>query len=135
MTAIGFLDDETFLGAENAMNLFVARKRSDAPTEEERQRLEARPPPVSLRYPPGIRWLESATSPPRIMKVVGEYHLGEFVNRFRRGSLTMQLSEGGAPPLPTTLYASVTGAVGIIASLPNETFSLLLKARTKCGLV
>jgi DNA damage-binding protein 1 len=40
MTAVSFLDDDTFLGAENKYNLFVARKRADAPTEEERGRLE-----------------------------------------------------------------------------------------------
>jgi len=34
MTAVAFLDDDTFLGAENALNLFAARKRADAPTEE-----------------------------------------------------------------------------------------------------
>ena len=42
MTAISFLDDDTFLGAENRMNVFVARKRAEAPTEEERGRLEVR---------------------------------------------------------------------------------------------
>ena len=42
MTAVSFLDDETFLGAENRMNLFVARRRSDAATEDERGKLEVR---------------------------------------------------------------------------------------------
>jgi len=99
MTAISFLDDDTFLGAENRMNVFVARKRAEAPTEEERGRLE----------------------------VIGEYHLGEFVNRFRRGSLTMQMPEAGTAPLRTTLYGTVNGAVGVLACLPQEQFALLSK--------
>lgn len=53
------LDDDTFIGSENSMNLFVAHKNSDAATDEERTKLE----------------------------MVGEFHLGEFVNRFRHGIL------------------------------------------------
>jgi len=102
MTAVAFLDDDTFLGAENALNLFAARKRADAPTEEERGRLE----------------------------VVCEFHLGEFVNRFRRGSLTMQMREAGAEPLPTMLYGSVNGVVGVVASLPQELYVRLAKVQT-----
>mmetsp|Transcript_40860 Transcript_40860/g.132369 ORF Transcript_40860/g.132369 Transcript_40860/m.132369 type:complete len:202 (+) Transcript_40860:999-1604(+) len=102
MTAVAFLDDDTFLGAENALNLFAARKRTDAHTEEERGRLE----------------------------VVGEFHLGEFVNRFRRGSLTMQMREAGEEPLPTMLYGSVNGVVGVVASLPQELYMRLAKVQT-----
>ena len=51
------LDDDTFIVAENSNNLVTLRK-GDGPTEEERSRLET----------------------------VGEYHLGEFVNRFRHGT-------------------------------------------------
>jgi len=103
MTAISFLDDETYIGAENGLNLFVLRKNSDAATDEERQRLE----------------------------VVGEYHLGEFVNKFRRGSLTMQVAEGGAAPLPTLLYGTVNGVLGVLASLPQQQFALLSKVQNK----
>lgn len=92
MTAVSFLDDDCFLGADNCFNLFVSRKNSEATTDEERARLG----------------------------IVGEYNLGEFVNRFRRGSLTMQV--GGLcpralraarnvepPPTPTpTLRAHAT---------------------------
>jgi len=58
MTAVEILDDDTYIGAENSFNLFTLRKNSDAATDEERRRLE----------------------------VVGEFHLGEFVNRFRHGT-------------------------------------------------
>lgn len=52
------IDDDTYIGGENSFNLFTVRKNSDAATEEDRGRLE----------------------------VVGEFHLGEFVNRFRHGT-------------------------------------------------
>lgn len=42
-------DDDTYLGAENAFNLFTVRRNADTATEEERARLD----------------------------VVGEYHLGK----------------------------------------------------------
>jgi len=98
---VAFLDDDTYLGAENSHNLFVARKNADAATDDDRGRLE----------------------------VVGEFHLGEFVNRFRRGSLAMQVAEAGAAPLPTLLYGTVNGALGLIASLPADDFALLMKVQ------
>jgi len=101
MTSVAFLDDDTYLGAENSHNLFVARKNADAATDDDRGRLE----------------------------VVGEFHLGEFVNRFRRGSLAMQVAEVGTAPLPTLLFGTVNGVLGLIASLPQEDYNLLLKVQ------
>jgi len=103
MSAVAFLDDDTYLGAENSLNLFVARKNAEAATDDERSRLE----------------------------VIGEFHLGEFVNRFRPGSLAMQVAaESGAAPLPTLLFATVNGVLGVVASLPPDDFALLLKLQT-----
>ncbi len=42
MTAVEVLDDDTYLGAENSFNLFTLRKNSDAASDEDRNRLEAR---------------------------------------------------------------------------------------------
>lgn len=42
MTAVEILDDDTFLGSENSYNLFTVRKNSDAASDEERRRLQAR---------------------------------------------------------------------------------------------
>lgn len=97
MTAVEVLDDDTYVGAENSFNLFTVRKNSDAVTDEERGRLET----------------------------VGEYHLGEFVNRFRHGSLVMRLPDSEAATIPTVIYATVNGVIGIIASLPQEQFRFL----------
>ncbi|KAJ7544909.1 hypothetical protein O6H91_09G098400 [Diphasiastrum complanatum] len=99
MTAVEILDDDIYLGAENSFNLFTVRKNSDAATDEERGRLE----------------------------VVGEYHLGEFVNRFRHGSLVMCLPDSEASQIPTVIFGTVNGVIGVIASLPHEQFVFLQK--------
>eukprot|EP01018_Ginkgo_biloba_P031082 Gb_27300 [translate_table: standard] len=99
MTAVEILDDDIYLGAENNFNLFTVRKNSDAATDEERGRLE----------------------------VVGEYHLGEFVNRFRHGSLVMRLPDSEASQIPTVIFGTVNGVIGVIASLPQDQYQFLEK--------
>ena len=99
MSAVHILDDDTYLGAENSFNLFTVRRNSDCPTEEYRQKLE----------------------------VVGQFHLGEFVNRFRKGSLVMQLPESGSTSIETLIFCSVNGVIGIVASLPPEKYQMLHK--------
>ncbi len=124
MTSIEMLDEDTYIGAENAYNLFVARRNSDAPTDEDRSRLE----------------------------LTAEFHLGEFVNRFRhgtfkqlllfldvadtflslfffllllsirKGSLVMKMAEpeGGLSVQTSLIYGTVNGAIGVIATLPEQ---------------
>jgi len=94
MTSVEIIDDDTFIGAENSFNLFTVKKNSDAATDEERGRLE----------------------------IIGEYHLGEFVNRFRHGSLVMKMPEGEGLNLQTLLFGTVNGAIGVVATLPPEEF-------------
>ena len=43
MTAVEVLDDDTYLGAENSNNIFTLRKNTDAPSDEDRNRLEVGP--------------------------------------------------------------------------------------------
>jgi DNA damage-binding protein 1 len=100
MTAVEILDDDVYLGAENNFNLFTVRKNSDAATDEERGRLE----------------------------VVGEFHLGEFVNRFRHGSLVMRLPDSDTGTvIPTVIFGTVNGVIGIVASLPHDQYQFLEK--------
>ena len=98
---------ERQLLAENALNFFVARKNADATSDEERQRLD----------------------------IVGEYHVGEFINRFRRGSLAMQVSEPGTASTPTLVFGTVNGVLGVVASLPADDFTFLSKVQAKLSLV
>ncbi|MGH0150674.1 UNVERIFIED_CONTAM: hypothetical protein FKN15_017842 [Acipenser sinensis] len=85
MSAVEILDDDNFLGAENAFNLFVCQKDSAATTDEERQHLQE----------------------------VGLFHLGEFVNVFCHGSLVMQnLGESSTPTQGSVLLGTVNGMIG-----------------------
>nr|CAB3464268.1 unnamed protein product [Digitaria exilis] len=102
MTAVEMLDDEAYIGAENSYNLFTVRKNSDAATDDERARLE----------------------------VVGEYHLGEFVNRFCHGSLVMRLPDSEMGQIPTVIFGTINGVIGIIASLPHDQYVFLEKLQS-----
>lgn len=102
MTAVEILDDDIYLGAENYFNLFTVRKNSEGATDEERSRLE----------------------------VVGEYHLGEFINRFRHGSLVMRLPDSDVGQIPTVIFGTVNGVIGVIASLPHEQYLFLEKLQS-----
>eukprot|EP00894_Picocystis_sp_ML_P001100 jgi/Pico_ML_1/51617/g2612.t1 len=97
MTAVEILDEDIYLGAENCYNLFCARRNADAATDEERQRLE----------------------------IVGEFHLGDFVNRFRHGSLVMKLPDTEQAQIPTVIFCTVNGVIGVVASLSEGLFRML----------
>eukprot|EP00256_Glycine_max_P062141 XP_014631544.1 DNA damage-binding protein 1b [Glycine max] len=102
MSAVEIVDDDIYLGAENSFNLFTVRKNSEGATDEERGRLE----------------------------VVGEYHLGEFVNRFRHGSLVMRLPDSDVGQIPTVIFGTINGVIGVIASLPHEQYVFLEKLQS-----
>ncbi|KAM7270364.1 hypothetical protein ACFE04_029578 [Oxalis oulophora] len=102
MSAVEILDDDIYLGAENSFNLFTVRKNSEGATDEERGRLE----------------------------VAGEYHLGEFINRFRHGSLVMRLPDSEVGQIPTVIFGTVNGVIGVIASLPHEQYLFLDKLQS-----
>ena len=58
-------------------------------------------------------------------QTVGQFHLGEFVNRFRRGSLVMKLPDSEAAKIPTLLFGTINGSIGVVASLPQQQFAFL----------
>ncbi|XP_064600976.1 DNA damage-binding protein 1-like [Liolophura sinensis] len=108
MSAVEIIDDEHFLGAENCFNLFTCQKDSAATTDEERQHLEE----------------------------VGLFHLGEFVNVFRKGSLVMQHSlESSTPTHGSILFGTVNGAVGLITQLPPDFYSFLKEVQERLAKV
>ncbi|CAM8892866.1 unnamed protein product [Rhodiola kirilowii] len=102
MTAIEILDDEIYLGAENNYNLITVKKNSEGATDEERGRLE----------------------------VVGEYHLGEFINQFCHGSLVMRLPDSEVGQIPTVIFGTVNGMIGVVASLPHDQYIFLEKLQS-----
>ena len=103
MTAVAMLDDdETYLGAENSLNLFTVARNMNAMTDEERSRLE----------------------------ITGEYHLGEFVNVFSPGSLVMSLKDGDSLEVPTLLFGTGNGVIGVLASLPKDAYDFAERLQT-----
>lgn len=98
MTAVEILDDDTFLGAENAFNIFVCQRDSAASSDEERQQ----------------------------MTEVGQIHVGDMINVFRHGSLVMEnLGDSSTPHSGSVLYGTVHGAIGLVTSLPTDFFAFL----------
>ncbi|XP_062512905.1 DNA damage-binding protein 1-like [Corticium candelabrum] len=98
MSAIEILDDDSFLGAENSYNLFTCQKDSAATTDDEHLHLQDS----------------------------GYFHIGEFVNVFRHGSLVMEnLGELVAPAQNPVLFGCVSGLIGLVATLPQSFFLLL----------
>nr|XP_034896823.1 DNA damage-binding protein 1-like [Populus alba] len=102
MSSVEILDDDIYLGAENNFNLFIIWKNSEGATKEERCRLE----------------------------VLGEDHLGEFVNRFRHGSLVMHLPDSDGGQIPTAIFGTVNGVIEAIASLSCEQYLFLEKLQS-----
>ncbi|KAJ8344225.1 hypothetical protein SKAU_G00315540 [Synaphobranchus kaupii] len=108
MSAVEILDDDNFLGAENAFNLFVCQKDSAATTDEERQHLQK----------------------------VGVFHLGEFVNVFSHGSLVLQnLGESSTPTQGSVLFGTVNGMIGLVTSLSEGWYSLLMDLQNRLNKV
>lgn len=104
MTAVEILDDDTFLGAENSFNLFTCQKDSAATTDEERSTLNE----------------------------AGRYHLGEFVNVFRHGSLIIHHANEQVTPIQSSiLFGTVSGAIGLVAAIPKEMFEFLMQVQVK----
>ncbi|XP_071453607.1 DNA damage-binding protein 1 [Hetaerina americana] len=98
MTAVEIWDDDTFLGAENSLNLFVCQKDSAATTDEERQQ----------------------------MQEVGQFHLGDMVNVFRHGSLVMQnVSDMSTPTHGCVLFGTVSGTIGLVTQIPPHFYEFL----------
>ncbi|CAH2080609.1 unnamed protein product [Thlaspi arvense] len=102
MSAVEIIGADIYLGAQDNFNLFTVRKNSEGATDEEQGRLE----------------------------VVGKYHLGEFVNRFRHGSLVMRLPDSDAGQIPTIIFGTDNGVIGVIAFLPHEQYLFFEKLQS-----
>ena len=61
------------------------------------------------------------------LQEVACFGLGEFVNRFRHGSLVMKVPDSEAAKIQTLLFGTINGVIGVIASLPAQQFKYLEK--------
>lgn len=103
---VDFLDDDHFLAADDCENLFILCSG-----------LQERSSASGGGGGAGGR-----------MEMAMEYHLGERVNVFRRGLLNSQPRVEGvqASEPRSLLYGCVSGAVGSVSSLSEESFKFLL---------
>ncbi len=47
------------------------------------------------------------------------------MNKFRHGCLVMKLPDSEAATIPTVLFGTINGTIGVLASLPQEQFKFL----------
>lgn len=99
--AMELFDDETYIVAEHGKHFYTYRRKSRAPTEAERGRLER----------------------------VGQYHLGARVNRIEHGSLVMQMAENEGPALSTMIFGTTDGMLGVIARLKPDVYEFFLEVQ------
>ncbi len=95
-TAVEILDDDTYVLAENSCNIVVLHK-NDAANDEERARLDTVGEFHNGRVPPSFRHY-------CLLSVCVLLHAGEFINRFRRGSLVMKLPDAEVANFPTLIF-------------------------------
>lgn len=96
--SVAMINDDYFIGAEASNNFIVVKKNNDSTNELERELLDS----------------------------VGHYHIGESINSMRHGSL-VRLPDSDQPIIPTILYASVNGSIGVVASISEEDFIFFSK--------
>ncbi|KAI7892669.1 mono-functional DNA-alkylating methyl methanesulfonate N-term-domain-containing protein [Mucor mucedo] len=61
-----------------------------------------------------------------ILETVSVWHLGDVIRKFRFGSLGMNNADpDGKPEAPTLIFATASGAIGLIADLTADRFKLL----------
>ena len=97
LTASEIIDDDTFVVAENWMNLMTYKRNSYSAIEHERA----------------------------VLKRVGQFHLGSLVNRIREGSLATTAPEADSLAQQTMVFVTVDGMIGVIATLQQQSFEFL----------
>ncbi|MFN3504101.1 MAG: hypothetical protein ACK4ZJ_17775, partial [Allorhizobium sp.] len=86
--ALDMLSEDVYIGAEAAFNIFTLRRNVTATTEEDRRKLD----------------------------VVGQFHVGDFVNCFRSGSLVMHQSAADAEAADAAAAAATATAAAATAA-------------------
>merc|ERR1711962_1138715 len=70
------------------------------------------------------------------LQEIGLFHLGEFVNVFRHGSLVMQnLGESTMPTQGSVLFGTVNGTVGLVTQFPPEHYNFLKEIQDRLAKV
>lgn len=128
LLAVGILDDYHFISAENSLNLLTIQYNNGGPDNEAgaaAANSSSRP-----SNPPQDPHTGTSAEQREFLQSVGAYHLGDQANCFRRGTLVLPNPDPEALLLPSLLYATVSGAIGVIASLPKALFDQLNAIQT-----
>ncbi|CAG8612770.1 1554_t:CDS:2, partial [Cetraspora pellucida] len=100
ISSVEAFDDDEFIASDTNYDLITFRKNDDTADEDERRKLETN----------------------------GFFHLGDSVNQIRHGSLAMNVSETEPAGISSELlYCTSSGAIGVIASIPEQKFKFLKK--------
>ncbi|KAG1406486.1 hypothetical protein G6F58_009813 [Rhizopus delemar] len=69
---------------------------------------------------------DEASADEPLLDVISTWHLGDVVSRFRFGSLGMNNVDPDSSPIaPSLIFATASGAIGVIADLSPERYKLL----------
>ncbi|KAF9197041.1 DNA damage-binding protein 1a [Haplosporangium sp. Z 11] len=107
LMAVEMIDDDTFIASDNASSIFSMVKNTETTSEDEAKRL---------------LWS-------------GGWHLSDQVNQFKHGSLVMANQEGDAPATPKLLFVTVSGAIGVVATLTKDMYELFHHLETNLSKV
>ncbi|KAJ3217250.1 DNA damage-binding protein 1a [Dinochytrium kinnereticum] len=96
-TAVEFLDDDHFIVSDHYENIYSLRKQSDVSEETEQRKLE----------------------------IHGQFHLGDFITRYRNGSLVLNANDASDIITPTLLFSTRNGMIGVIAIVGDTKADML----------
>ncbi|CAO3597924.1 unnamed protein product [Absidia cylindrospora] len=106
MTAVKMADSDVYIGAEMSHNLFTLKK-------------------------PATTQVDTSVDEIMRMDVVGEYHIGDLINRMHRGTLADQIDPLEKNKTWTIMYATVNGAIGTLTGITEEDYELLLTVQQR----
>ena len=119
--SVGILDDHHFLAAENSLNLIAVQYANGGPNAGNASTSSSSAP----SNPPQDPHTGTSVEQREFLQPIGYYHLGDQANCFRRGTLVLPNPDPEALALPSVLYATASGAIGVIASISKTLFDQL----------
>ncbi|ORX56642.1 hypothetical protein BCR36DRAFT_345983 [Piromyces finnis] len=96
-SSVCFIDEETYIGSDSNLNVFILKKNES---------------------PQGV--LEK-----KQLNLIGEYHLGSSINQIKKAKLVTDRTESNAITKDELIYITADGAIGIIAQLKEDIFTIL----------
>ncbi|KAL9154281.1 hypothetical protein ABFS82_10G104500 [Erythranthe guttata] len=118
-SAFGMLGDDIYVFADKNLNLFSVRKGSELV------------PVLVGRYRDRRHQVVTDATPRRFrLEMVGRYYFGDVINRFRHGSFLTTFPDSDVSQIPTLVFGTVSGAIGVMASLSEDKYILLDKLQT-----